>query len=148
MCVADFLTHAVKCAELNFGCKVHSCMRNRITRCFAAFIALLGIVFAQLAIAHHVCPQLASALALPVPVMDHGECGLMAGNAALCKQHCDNHKQSVGTEFSTDDATVFIAAYVLPQHFVVAEADAVLSLRHLATIPQPPPLSRNANLRI
>ena len=66
---------------------------TRRNRTFAAWIALIALVFAQLATAAYACPQLAPPPAAEVAMTDCDHD--MAGAPNLCERHCDYGKASV-----------------------------------------------------
>jgi RES domain-containing protein len=129
---------------------------TRRSRSLAAIATLFCVLFAQWAVAHHSAQglimhvklatapavEMAAEMAADMASADEMDCHRAAASSAtfskmMCKQHFD------AAEFSA-----FVVAFVVP----AAVADLVLVGAHpiiaADLVPRPPPLSRNANLRI
>jgi len=114
--------------------------RNRI---FAAWLAMLALLFAQLATAAYACPQLAQPLEMAMSAdCDHE----MAQAPNLCERHCDYGKASVD-KVKNLAAPDVAAAAVRPLLFLpaVAEGPRMPARAGAAT---GPPLTRFTVLRI
>lgn len=72
---------------------------TRRFRSFAALLALVGVLFSQLALAAYACPMETLAQAAAMAAMDGegGCCGksVDASNPALCHAHCQQGKQTL-----------------------------------------------------
>ena len=89
----------------------------------SAWIALLGIVFSQLALSAYACPLLATPVGQQTAQMSAGMAGMPcaemgmkkeAGPSALCVQHCDQGHQSVSSVQVPDFQPALILFFVLP----------------------------------
>lgn len=131
-------------------------------RPFYAWVALLGLVYAQLAVSAYACPRglepapsgeaVAMAAAEDMAGMHCAEMGAAGADtnvSALCVQHCDQGNQTVGSSQPPDfQPTLFL----LPT-FALADADdaareAVLKTPLQMRVTSPPPLWRTGRLRI
>ncbi|MFC5522123.1 hypothetical protein [Polaromonas jejuensis] len=127
-------------------------------RSLFAWIALLGIVFSQLAVSAYACPLLNSSNAteqmqakgdmagMPCAEMD------MTANVeqpTLCIQHCDQGNQAMGSIPAPDfqPALVFLLT-VPPLGLAEAPSETLVQAPLLARTTSPPPLWRSARLRI
>lgn len=120
------------------------------------WIVLLGIVFSQLAVAAYVCPGLTptnaaqQVAAMDMAGMPCAEVGAAKiEKTALCAQHCDQGKQTVGGAQPHDFQPALVLLLVLPEPLIQAlpgllGAQAPL----LARGASPPPLWRTGRLRI
>lgn len=112
---------------------------TRRTRTFAAWLALLALVFAQLATAAYACPQLIEAAA------QETDCGDGVVNANLCERHCDYGNASLDTS-KTSAAPDLAAAFVRP---LPLPAPSALPRAHAnASVATGPPPTRFTVLRI
>lgn len=126
-------------------------------RSLVAWIALLGIVFSQLAVAAYACPGLSPSDAAQqvksmnmagMPCADAGMAATVE-QPALCVQHCDQGNQTVGGVQSPDFQPALVLLLVLQVPTIEAlpgllGAQAPL----LARGASPPPLWRTGRLRI
>jgi hypothetical protein len=136
---------------------------TRRSRSLAAIATLFCVLFAQWAVAHHSAQglimhvKLATApaveMAADMASADEMDCHRAAASSAtfskmMCKQHCESDSQSAVAHFDAAEFSAFVVAFVVP----AAVADLVLVGAHpiiaADLVPRPPPLSRNANLRI
>jgi hypothetical protein len=127
-------------------------------RSLFAWIALLGIVFSQLAVSAYACPLLNVANApeqmeakgdmagMPCAEMD------MAGDveqSALCVQHCDQGNQAVGSVPAPDFQPALVFLLLVPTlSLTEAPSETYVQAPLLARTTSPPPLWRSARLRI
>jgi hypothetical protein len=131
---------------------------NAFRRSMHAWIALLGIIFSQLAMAAHACPALGpveahvhaaasgDAAAAPCPDMDSHPAD---GAAVLCAEHCDPDEQTAGSPQVPDFQPGLFLVHILAPLSVAGAADTCFihsSLRARST--SPPPLWRTGRLRI
>lgn len=99
---------------------------SRPSRLIAAIIAIVSLLFVQLAVASYVCPELAAAFESAVPIddaqIDH--CALAsAEQPILCHAHCEPDSQSSHT------------THVPPiQAFVATELTVVVCDTHVVTL--------------
>lgn len=127
-------------------------------RSLFAWIALLGIIFSQLAVAAYACPVLnpASASAqmesqrdmagMPCAEMDRGN---DAGQTALCVQHCDQGSQTVGSAQAADFQPALVLLLIVPPLSLSEPAgETHMQASLLARTTSPPPLWRSGRLRI
>ena len=126
-------------------------------RSFIVWIALLGIVFSQLAVAAYACPglspsnaaqQLSATDMAGMPCADAGMAAKV-GRPSLCAQHCEQGNQSVNAVQAPD----FQPALVLLLVLRVPTIDVLPGLLGeqaslLACGASPPPLWRTGRLRI
>lgn len=127
-----------------------------------AWIALLGIVFTQLAVAGYACPSsvpATSELALAVDGISGGPpCPEMATRTwaefdaqqpGLCNQHCATDGQTAETRSVAAVHPTFVLAFVLPapDSFELA-GDEHAQQPELLRPTAPPPLWRSRRLRI
>ena len=123
-----------------------------------AWIALLGIVFSQLALSAYACPLLLAPLGQPitkvsvdtasVPCADMGM-QKDAGEPALCVQHCDQGHQSVSTTQLPDFQPALVLFLVLPSLASIAPAYTVdLRTEPSVRTASTPPFLRTGRLRI
>ena len=127
-------------------------------RSFVVWIALMGVVFSQLAVAAYACPELTPSAALKqmkamndMAGMPCADAGMLAkvDQPALCAQHCDQGNQTVGAAQPTDFQPALVLLLVLQMPAIEAlqgllGAQAPL----LARGASPPPLWRTGRLRI
>ena len=127
-----------------------------------AWLALLGIVFSQLAVSAYACPFWGD----PSPqhessvVMDEGDMAGMhcaeMGNTdagttptALCVQHCDQGNQTVGSAHTLDfHPTLVLLPFVAPMSQFQAASESFDLAPLLVSSSSPPPLWRTGRLRI
>lgn len=123
-----------------------------------AWIALLGIIFSQLALSAYACPlqavpggQQMAQMSDDMAGMPCADMGMKqeAGPSALCVQHCDQGHQSVSTVQAPDFQPALVLFLVLPSLASVEPAYAVGSrteppVRTAST----PPFLRTGRLRI
>jgi hypothetical protein len=127
-------------------------------RSIYAWIALVGVIFSQLAVAAYACPVLnpldelahamaaSAAPATPCAEMDMHQ---VPGDAALCAEHCDQDKQSVGSPQVPDFQPGLFLVHVLAPMSVSDSAGAsFIQASLLARSTSPPPLWRTGRLRI
>jgi len=126
-----------------------------------AWVALLGILFTQLAVAAYACPSLsrttseraqpaADSYATPCPEMAaqaHAE--FDARQPDLCNQHCTQDGQASESRLVAAVHQPFVPAFVLRE----AHPCVLAGIRHaqqpeLLRATAPPPLWRTARLRI
>ena len=126
-----------------------------------AWMALLGVLFTQLAVAAYACPSLsrttseraqpaADSYATPCPEMAaqaHAE--FDARQPDLCNQHCTQDGQASESRLVAAIHQPFALAFVLPQ----ADPSRLAGVGHaqppeLLRATTPPPLWRTARLRI
>lgn len=123
-----------------------------------AWIALLGIIFSQLALSAYACPLLGtpggqqsvemSADMAGMPCAEMGM-GKEAGPSALCVQHCDQGHQSVSTVQAPDFQPALVLFLVLPSLASVEPAYAFdLRTEPLIRTASTPPFLRTGRLRI
>jgi hypothetical protein len=127
-------------------------------RPLVAWVAMLGIVFSQLAVAAYACPFLSLAGGPQrMEVMTHGggmpcaETGEVAdhGQAALCVQHCQPDGQAVGSVSPPDFQPALLLPLVVPMLSLAEDRGAsYVQASLLARITSPPPLWRTGRLRI
>lgn len=123
-------------------------------RSLCAWIALLGIVFSQLAVSAYACPVLHPASA-PAQVESQGD---MAGmpcaemdieQPALCGQHCDQGNQNASATSSLEFQPVLFLLLIVPAlNLAEAPSETYVQAPLLARITSPPPLWRSGRLRI
>lgn len=127
-------------------------------RSLFAWIALLGIVFSQLAVSSYACPvqnpsntpgameTTGDMAGMPCAEMD------MAVNVeqpALCAQHCDQGKQAVGSVPAPDfQPALFLPLIVPTLRLAEAPSETYVQAPLLARTTSPPPLWRSGRLRI
>ena len=127
-------------------------------RSLFAWIALLGILFSQLAVSAYACPLQNPANApaqmeskddmagMPCAEMD------MAVNLeqpALCAQHCDQGKQAVGSTPAPDFQPALVLLLIVPMPSLAeAPGETYVQAPLLARSTSPPPFWRSARLRI
>ena len=114
---------------------------RRHFRPIAAWIALLALVFAQLATAAYACPQLAE----PTPVANAPDCHDPSPAPNLCERHCDYGKASF--EKPKPVAAPAIASMFVRTVVVVAMPHVVRAYPHARIATGPPP-TRFTVLRI
>ncbi len=123
-------------------------------RSLFAWIALLGIVFSQLAVSAYACPVLSPAGA-PAQVESQND---MAGmpcaladteQPTLCAQHCDQGNQNIGSTPSVAFQPALFLLLIIPM-LTLAEApgETYVQAPLLARTTSPPPLWRTGRLRI
>lgn len=130
-------------------------------RSIFAWIALLGIVFTQLAMAAYVCPSSAPAtseLALVVDGVPGAPCPEMAAQTwaefdaeqpGLCNQHCASDGQSAETRSLAAIHPTFVVAFVLPtSNSSELAGDGHAQQPELLRPTALPPLWRSRRLRI
>ena len=123
-----------------------------------AWIALLGIVFTQLALSAYACPLLAAPggqqtaeMSADMAGMPCAEMGTKkeAGPSALCVQHCDQGHQSVSSIQVPDFQPALVLFLVLPSLASFEPAYAVdLRTEPLVRTASTPPYLRTGRLRI
>lgn len=125
-----------------------------------AWIALLGLVFTQLAVAAYVCPSWVAAISEPALIdgVPGTPCPEMAAQTwadldaeqpGLCNQHCASDGQSAETRSVAAVHPTFVLAFVLPapDPFELA-GDELVQQPELLRSTAPPPLWRSRRLRI
>lgn len=122
------------------------------------WIALVGIVFSQLALSSYACPLLAVPggqqsleMSADMAGMPCAEMGMKkeAGPSALCVQHCDQGHQSVSTVQAPDFQPSLVLFLVLPSFAAVAPAySGDLRTEPLVRTASTPPFLRTGRLRI
>lgn len=124
------------------------------------WIALLGIVFAQLAVAAYACPSsvpeseqtlaISDASGLPCPEMAaQMPAGFDPAQPGLCNQHCAQDGQSAEVRSLAALHPTFVVAFVLPASDSSAFAGAGHAQQpELLRPPALPPLWRSRRLRI
>jgi hypothetical protein len=122
-------------------------------RRLAAATAIIGLLFAQLAVAAHACPMPSQAeydtssaqVAMPCDAMDDMD-GVPSG---LCEKHCQAGHENVGDTNSTVAATPFCAAFVTTLDLAApAVLESALIPAHLLHTSSPPLSIRNCCFRI
>ena len=131
-------------------------------RSLYAWVALLGIVFSQLAVSAYACPGLnalnpskntAKVMAENKRVgMTCAEMGMADADMeqpALCLQHCDQGSQTVGSAQPLDFNPALVLFLIVPTLAQTAAAsEPFLQAQPLARSTYPPPLWRTGRLRI
>jgi len=91
-------------------------------RSLVVWIALMGIVFSQLAVAAYACPELTPSAAIKQMKAMDDMAGMPCADAgmaekvqqpALCAQHCDQGNQTVGAAQPTDFHPALVLLLVL-----------------------------------
>ncbi len=123
-----------------------------------AWIALLGIVFSQLAVSAYACPMLASAGQAQRMDMASDMAGMPCASmgaekksdpSPLCVQHCDQGHQSVSSLQTPDFHPALVLFLVVPPVGDLDHAGADFLQAQLPAIDSsPPPLLRTGRLRI
>ena len=126
-------------------------------RSFVAWIALLGILFSQLALSAYACPQLLPANQ-PAQMASHGDMPDMAGmpcadmdpaQPLMCAQYGQQGDQTVGSNLAFDFHPVLGLLLVAPTVSQAGtEPESALQAPLLARATSPPPLSSSRRLRI
>jgi hypothetical protein len=131
-------------------------------RSLFAWLALLGILFSQLALATYVCPLLNPSLAMQqmdemggMADMSDVPCAQMdmavnVDEPAVCASHCDQGSQVVSSTAVLDFQPALVFLLTVP---AVRSSEAAPRQTHvqpslLTRITSPPPLWRSARLRI
>ncbi len=87
---------------------------NRLSRKFAAVFTVLGLLFAQWAVAAFPCPVIARALAAPAAAEEVMPChkpdGQAATGSALCHKHCQQDDNATGDQ-AVNLPVAFVPAY-------------------------------------
>lgn len=127
-------------------------------RSLFSWIALLGIVFSQLAVSAYACPLLNVSKATEQMAAKDDMAGMpcaemdMAGNSeqpALCAQHCDQGKQAVGSVPVPDFQPALVLFLIVPTlNLSETPSETYVQAPLLARTTSPPPLWRSARLRI
>ena len=128
-------------------------------RSLFAWIALLGFVYAQLAVSSYACPLLSlshepagvTAMADMVAGMPCAEMGMKkdADQTALCAQYRDRGKQTVGSAQTSDlQPALVLFLTVPPRRHSEPAGETYLQAHLLARTTSPPPLWRTGRLRI
>lgn len=118
---------------------------SRFSRKFAAVLAVLGLLFAQWAVASFPCPMITQALAAAdstqMAMPCHQPDGTAQAGDALCHKHCLQDDRATSDQV-VNLPVVFIAAYVVAMNPAVENGSAILAARveHQAAAP-PPPIS-------
>jgi|GEM_PF-4132458 len=121
----------------------------RFTKILAAFITAFAVLFSQLAVAMHPCPQLSGALSTLGEVASDCECPSKSNSAsALCKKHCDNDKQNIAAAINVDAGKYFPTFVIALLHTDDAPQLSAAAVSQTDKIPPDPPLLKYANLRI
>lgn len=117
---------------------------NRRSRLFAALVAIVGLLFAQMAISAFSCPQMGGNAAVAESGCDEA----MVVNANLCEQHCEYGQASFESAKSPASPPA-LAGPFLRVHALVAEQPRgqAIESRHSPAGPAPP-LIRFTVLRI
>ena len=127
-------------------------------RSLVIWIALLGIVYSQLALSAYACPVL-NASGAPTQIESHHDMGGMPcagmeteddlGLAALCVQHCDQGNQTLSSDrpVQFQPALVFLLN-TLPTQASEPDGQAFALSSLMARAASPPPLWRTGRLRI
>ena len=114
----------------------------RRIRPFAAWLALVAFVFAQLATAAYACPQMSDR---PMS-MASGDCDReMPASPNLCERHCDYGNASLDNPkplVAPDLAVAFVRSVTIPPIATAVRAE------HRARVSTGPPLTRFTVLRI
>lgn len=98
--------------------------RHRLSRRIA-LVALLGLLFQQLAMATYVCPMSSPAAAMAM-VTDPSKChSHQAGDRARCEQHC----HPIQTTSADRGAALTVPAAHLPMATWLCETSAVAAAR-------------------
>ena len=123
-----------------------------------AWIALLGIVFSQLALSAYACPliaapggQQAAEMSDDMAGMPCAEMGMKkeVGPSALCVQHCDQGHQSVSSVQAPDFQPALVLFLVIPSIASFEPSYAVdLRTEPLVRTASTPPYLRTGRLRI
>jgi hypothetical protein len=123
-----------------------------------AWIALVGIVFSQLALSAYACPFLATPggeqtaeMSADMVGMPCAEMGMKkeAGPSALCVQHCDQGHQSVSSTQVPDFQSGLVLFLVLPSLASLEQTySADLRTQPLVRTASTPPFLRTGRLRI
>ena len=120
---------------------------SRRTRSAAAFVAIVAMLFAQLAVSAFACPLDLRAPAAAVP-MDGGHCDKVF-TPNLCDRHCDYGAANVS--HASPDLAPDVLALPLPWRALPAPAPASFGC-DVAEVPSrshsPPPLTLLGFLRI
>ncbi len=127
-------------------------------RKFAAVVAILGLLFAQLAVSAYACPMMAAAFSAgsagltgagdeaATPPCHHQTSG---GDQGLCQAHCQSGQQIAGEHPTGHAAADFVPSFIadvpLPQIDFPSSARATVALVHATS---PPIAIRNCCFRI
>lgn len=127
-------------------------------RSLFAWIALLGIVFSQLAVSAYACPvqnpsnapgqmeTKGNMAGMPCAEM---EMAVSVELPALCAQHCDQGNQAVGSVPAPDFQPALFLLLIIPtQMLAEAPSETYVQAPLLARTTSPPPLWRSGRLRI
>jgi hypothetical protein len=123
---------------------------KRFSNSLIALLVAFVVLFSQLAVAMHPCPQLAKAIA-STQVADDCECPPEElASSAMCKKHCENDKQNLSAHPTTADSTFASTAFlIVVRDPISAESTSARRPINIDTPPTPPPPHlKNANLRI
>jgi hypothetical protein len=113
----------------------------------AAFLAILGVLFSQLAISAYACPGAAAMAAVTVQAMPEmpgcDEAVPTADRSALCHAHCLQGDQSLDKAASALQAMSAALAYPLPERVRVVQSTLDLPRAFDALLDRPtgPPLA-------
>lgn len=147
------------------GCVLQSgALMKAFRRSIFAWIALLGILFSQLAVAAYACPLMAGPMS-DAPASEQvaddmagmpcegltvdASIELDADQPGLCVQHCGQGSQSVDTSPPVALHPALVLAFVLPVPVLSDSAgDRYARPPGLAQLAEPPPFLRTGRLRI
>lgn len=126
--------------------------RRPRTRILAAFIAIVAMLLAQLAVAMHGCVMLSLATVEPITVepsvmTSHADCidaVEKPARSALCKTHCEADEQSHAT--ANVEMPEFVAPFVVRLQIDLSST-GVGNIETTSPVDSPP-LKRNRILRI
>ena len=133
-----------------------------LRRSLYAWVALLGIVFSQLAVSAYACPGLnplsssqntakavtGNAMA-GMPCAGTGMADVDMEQPALCLQHCDQGNQTVASAQALDFHPALVLFLIVPTPAQTADAsEALVQAPPLRRSTYPPPLWRTGRLRI
>jgi len=131
-------------------------------RSLFAWIALLGIIFSQLAVSVYACPVLIAGKASVQEPSHHEMAGMSCdemgmdmdmssdtGPSALCVQHCDQGNQSVNSVQPIDFQPALFLLLIVPSLALLQPTgETFVQASLLARTTSPPPLWRSGRLRI
>ena len=127
-------------------------------RSLFAWIALLGIVFSQLAVSAYACSVQGLSNAPKSMETKGGMAGMPCAEMdmavgveqpTLCAQHCDQGQQAVGSVPAPDfHPALFLFLIVPPLRLAEAPSETYVQAPLLARTTSPPPLWRSGRLRI
>lgn len=114
--------------------------RRPLHRCLTAFVALVAMLFAQLAVAGYVCPGQADAAAMAQMMASGQPCeGMDADQPVLCHQHAAPAAQSFeSVKLPAPSLPAIVQVFVLPLAIdALVEAPAAPDMAPLRPPPDP-----------